>query len=101
MSRGLSKAVKVCLEAREWHQLHEQMEAISQRNKLSAPPVPLILAGWMFSSTRQKNKRWLDTIDWLNANGLYHLLENFTEDQYFFVRQLDDDIYGLDEETEE
>lgn len=38
------------------------------------PPVPLILAGWAYSSDADKQRRWQDTRRWAEERGLGHLV---------------------------
>src|SRR5207249_89217 len=46
----------------DWHRIH----CLSVKDE---PPVPLILAGWVFSSSSQRHNRWLQTVEWAQRHG--------------------------------
>jgi len=44
------------------------------------PPVPLVLAGRVFSSSSQKHERWVETVNWAKRHGCHHLVELANDD---------------------
>lgn len=66
--------MNVCPEPSEWHRVHQELLAeAGDLNTADAPPIPLILGGWAFSTGHQKIERWRQTIDWAERYGLGHI----------------------------
>lgn len=64
----------ICPNPPEWAKLHSAaIAAVADGNTF---PKPLILAGWAFSSDADKRQRWTETVEWLHARGLEHLIES-------------------------
>ena len=51
------------------------------------PPVPLILAGWVFSNDHEKKRRWDQTIEWAIANDCEDLI-TVDDDEYYVTDEL-------------
>ena len=49
------------------------------------PPMPLILNGWVFSNDHDKNRRWLDTIEWAKEHGLSELIPELKDGEKHLV----------------
>ena len=52
---------------------------------LPMPPIPLILAGWVFSNDREKKQRWDDTVIYAKQHGYTHLFEHLSDDSFYFA----------------
>lgn len=50
------------------------------------PPIPLILAGWVYSNDIDKMRRWEQTIEWAAKNGCPHLLSNIRETDFYLSK---------------
>jgi len=46
--------------------------------------MPLILAGWVYSSDLSKWHRWMDTIRWAQEHGLERLVNYLREEEYYY-----------------
>lgn len=65
-----------------WASVHERLLASARELGIEdIPPKPLILNGWVFSSSAEKHARWLETIDWAERCNLTHLT-NLPECEY-------------------
>jgi hypothetical protein len=65
---------KICPIPSVWNQLNNRMCHYAKKSGLEAPPVPLVLAGWAYSSDEEKERRWQDTISWCVAHSCSNLL---------------------------
>ena len=75
----------VCPKAGIWWQTFERLRdaGIAAGHVGDAPPFPLILAGWIYSSDRDKQERWLALVRWAEEHSLSHLIPELApEDQY-------------------
>ena len=63
--------VRICPKPPVWASLYRQLRdhAANHACLPVAPPVPLILGGWIHSNDVQKQVRWAETVDWAAANG--------------------------------
>jgi hypothetical protein len=68
---GDASMVRICPVPPVWASLHQQLQkhAASRACVPAAPPVPLILGGWIHSNDVQKQARWAETLAWADANG--------------------------------
>jgi len=66
--------IKICPQPNIWAKVHRKLDALASKNGWAEPPVPLILAGWGFSSDEEKKQRWADTVDWCELNGCSDLI---------------------------
>ena len=73
-----TKEGRVCPQPPKWNQLWVLMGA-----KQEGSPVPLILAGWNFSSDFDKRVRLKEQISWADANG-------YLAQVYGFITDLDE-----------
>lgn len=72
--RGTSRFC--CPRPTAWAQVHRELLRVWRAqggNADDKPPVPLILAGWAFSSPLEKHIRWLGTVEWAAAHGCEHI----------------------------
>jgi len=75
----------VCPAAAIWWQTFERLREawIASGRVGNQPPMPLILAAWIYSSDLDKQERWLSTVHWAQEQSLSHLIPNLRpEDQY-------------------
>lgn len=54
-----------------WNEIYKALlSACKEKRIASAPPVPLILNGWVYSNDLQKAETWRATESWARENGL-------------------------------
>ena len=53
----------------------------------NAPPIPLILNGWVGSDDFDKQLRWLDTIEWAEQHALSHLIPELADEDKYWVAE--------------
>lgn len=54
-------------------------------NGLPTPPIPLILAGWAFSSDHEKKQRWDATVKYAITHNCKHLIDDLDEESFYFA----------------
>lgn len=59
-----------------WARVHKALRKYSEVNTCNPPnpPAPLILAGWSFSTEKQKVERWMEFKLWAESNGCLELI---------------------------
>jgi hypothetical protein len=62
--------------------------------QVTAPPAPLILAGWVYSNDVEKRERWLETVEWAERHGCVHLLECLTPEKMYRVDEPSNYVVG-------
>lgn len=69
-----------------WHEIHQNLE-IYWKNEFDSkgdkPPIPLILAGWNFSSDFEKSERWKSTLKWAEERNCKHLIKDLGDDEKY------------------
>ena len=50
--------------------------------------MPLILSGWHYSSDRDKQLRWEQTIEWAERHECRHLIPQLRDDECYFTEHL-------------
>ncbi len=73
----------ICPQASVWSDFYLGLKEIAERNSLPMPPVPLVLAGWAYSTDNEKMARWKQTIEWLFAHQLSYLLEKISDSDMY------------------
>lgn len=70
-TRREAAMVRICPVPLVWASLYQRLQkhAASQACEPAAPPVPLILGGWIHSNDVQKQLRWAETVAWAEVNG--------------------------------
>jgi hypothetical protein len=72
-----------------WHELHQRLvEAVEANPAIPPPPVPLILAGWVYSNDVEKQARWQATVAWAKRHGLTQFVDNIPEEHMYSVSEL-------------
>ena len=63
--------IRVCPKPPIWASIDKKLSEFSGTHVCSppTPPKPLILAGWAYSTNKQKQDRWQETIDWAKPNS--------------------------------
>jgi hypothetical protein len=74
---------KICPTPVLWAPLHQTLIAHAKTNHLPPPPMPLILAGWNFSSDEEKKARWLETVSWCESHQCVHLLASLKDADWY------------------
>jgi hypothetical protein len=75
----------VCPNAAVWWKTFERVRDvwIAAGRVGDQPPMPLILAGWIYSSDRDKQERWQALVKWADEHSVSHLIPELSaEDQY-------------------
>ena len=84
--------IRICPNPVPWNDVYKHLTRHAKATKCvpPLPPIPLILAGWVFSDDFQKKDRWDETVRWANENGCDELVNMI----------LDSDFYSLVEPTD-
>lgn len=79
--------MKICPTPQIWNTVYNQLVEYSQKHicKPSEPPIPLILAGWAFSSDDEKKLRWENTVEWAEDNGCSEILDSIQDDDFYRI----------------
>jgi hypothetical protein len=82
--------IRVCPNARIWVDIYQRLEESWRRGgcRCEAPPIPLVLAGWIYSSDRDKQQRWDQTITWAKENDFSHLVPFLRDEEYYATEVL-------------
>jgi hypothetical protein len=80
-----SENTKICPTASVWNSVYKTMVKNAEENGLPMPPIPLILAGWVFSNDREKKQRWVDTVTYATKHGCTHLYEHLSDASFYFA----------------
>jgi len=80
----------ICPLPKFWNDIYQSLvsehkKASKYKPNIAKPPVPLILAGWAYSSDNEKQIRWQKTIDWAEENGFSKHLRKLEEKDSYFV----------------
>jgi len=70
-----------------WHEIHQGLNNYWKKeldSKGAKPPIPLILAGWNFSSDFEKSERWKSTLDWAEERNCLHLIKDLGDDEKYY-----------------
>ena len=73
----------ICPQPNVWNRLHKQMSKLAEMKGADKPPVPLILAGWSYSSDEEKQSRWEQTCSWCAANSCTNLIDVLEDDDWY------------------
>lgn len=82
--------ILVCPNPGPWAEIYKHLER-SWRNSGcygDAPPMPLILSGWHYSSDHDKQLRWLQTVEWAERHNFGHLIPNLRDDECYVTECL-------------
>ena len=67
---GEQEMIRICPNPMPWHDVYERLTVYARTHRCvpSAPPGPLILAGWAYSNDMEKMRRWEETVTWATNN---------------------------------
>lgn len=74
--------------------MHKRLTAVSDLRNLPSPPIPLILAGWEYSSDREKLGRWEETVKWANEYGLSSIIDEIKDEDMYCVESISTYVVG-------
>jgi hypothetical protein len=77
-----STMIRVCPKPRVWCDVHKRLAAFSQEHLLKSPPGPIILSGWSYTNDTEKQRRWLEMMEWATDHGCINLLDLQDDDFY-------------------
>src|SRR5262249_49645977 len=72
----------ICPMPDAWAAVHQRLLKAWKRagdRAMPAPPRPLILGGWAFSSDTEKRERWAETVRWATQHGFSRLIPTIEE----------------------
>lgn len=83
---------RICPNPIPWNDVYKKLSlfAGSHQCKPPKPPLPLILAGWVYSNDYDKMERWQQTVEWAEANGCAEITEVLKEKDFYFSHDLSD-----------
>ena len=75
--------VHTCPNPPDWAKIHDRLQAEARELGITdEPPKPLILNGWVFSSSAEKHNRWEATKRWADGYGLSDIIATMQPDQF-------------------
>lgn len=81
--------IRVCPNPLPWNSVYQRLiEATQSRSDLPEPPIPLILAGWVFSNDADKMRRWEETVLWAKNAHCDEIIRSVSEDDFYYVEEL-------------
>ena len=82
--------IRVCPKPPIWASIDKKLTEFSGTHVCSppTPPKPLILAGWAYSTNKQKHDRWQETIDWAKRNSCADIVNVVSPDDYYCVSKM-------------
>lgn len=86
--------IVICPRPYRWHDVHKRLTAVSDLKNLPSPPIPLILAGWEYSSDQEKLARWEETVKWANKHGLSSILDEIQDEDMYCVDSISTYVVG-------
>lgn len=75
----------ICPQPVPWNDIHRALVEHREAKCPDAPlpPVPLILAGWAYSTDDDKADRWRSTLEWSQTHEASHLIPDLTESEKY------------------
>jgi hypothetical protein len=75
---------RVCPMPMAWERTRASLERARAQRAPQAPkvPVPLILAGWNYSTDDDKRRRWDETLAWAAEHGLSDSIPSIADDEW-------------------
>ena len=75
----------ICPMPIKWNEIYEPLLAFYEKQKgIPKPPIPLILAGWVYSNDIEKSIRWKETISWVNDYYPEKSIINLNENEWYY-----------------
>lgn len=81
----MSSDTRIC--PRDWHRIHARLTTRWQSDGAvgSPPPVPLILAAAAFVGARERQRVWLETLEWAERRGWSNAIPALPDVDYLHV----------------
>src|SRR5438105_1118445 len=78
---------RICPKPIPWNKAFDSLSrhATSRTCTPPAPPIPLILAGWVYSNDQDKMLQWADTVAWAYANGCGQIVDKIPDKDFYYV----------------
>lgn len=75
----------ICPQPPVWNSIYQNLCKFHAKNCPTdpPPPVPLILAGWAFSTDEEKASRWKDTLNWAKTHGALNSIPEISESDFY------------------
>lgn len=79
--------MKICPNPQPWNAVYDKLVRYSKTHTCTPaePPIPLILAGWIYSSDYEKKLRWENTIIWAEHNGCPEILDTIKDEDFYYI----------------
>jgi hypothetical protein len=83
--------MRICPNPTPWNDVYQKLKSLADsKAELPAPPVPLILNGWVYTNDLEKKQRWNETLEWAKAAGCISIVEALSESDYYFAQSPSD-----------
>jgi hypothetical protein len=81
------RSIFVCPNPIPWSETYKRLEASWRQSGChgDGPPMPLILSGWWYSSDRDKQLRWEQTIQWAEQHNCRDLIRQIPETECYYT----------------
>ena len=78
--------MKICPLPVYWNRIYSDLIAYARNRSCNPPepPIPLILAGWVYSTDDDKRLRWLKTVQWAKENGCSDLIDKLEQKDFYY-----------------
>ena len=82
--------IRVCPNPPIWVEIYQRLDESWRHGGCQGepPPVPLVLAGWIYSSDHDKQERWEQTIEWAEQHDFADLIPSLREEEYYSTDHL-------------
>ena len=82
--------IHVCPKPPIWLETYQRLYEAWRRGDCHGdpPPMPLVLGGWIYSSDRDKQHRWQQTIEWAERHNFAPLIPLLGDDDYYSTEYL-------------
>ena len=82
--------IRVCPNPSPWAETYKRLERAWRSSGChgDAPPIPLILSGWHYSSDCDKQHRWQQTVEWAERHDFSHLIPELGDTEFYFTEHL-------------
>jgi hypothetical protein len=89
---------RICPLPTAWNRIYNYLVIFRQEQAnfgitLSEIPIPLILAGWVYSNDYQKRTRWVQMVNWAEGAGCYKIISTIEKNEWYLVENASS--YGI------
>jgi hypothetical protein len=87
---------RICPNPPVWDAVFKKLCSFAERNNCMPPqpPVPLILAGWAYTSDADKMERWNQTVAWAEENACSDLVQGIGDGDFYTVGDVSSGAVG-------